>query len=265
MVTVTALTQDTAPPRVLITIDDLGPTPGVLTLSRIVVGTRAQVRGAVNLTPTDDSVLIVDNEAPFGVPVSYELVQTLGDGTTVVVASNTVQLYAALSWLSNPITGEGAPVTIATWPDLTYSARQSVLDVAGRVSPVVVSDLRTSASSELVVFTQTRAVLMMLRELLSSGDIILLRPVCDAVEGDYFAVGDVTETRMDPSDGSSWRRLVTLDLQAVDQPSPAIPAIGDTLADLHAFIPGTLADLHEAFPDPDTLLTIARTRLQAVG
>lgn len=265
MVTVTAVTQDTAPPRVLITIEELGTTPGVLTLMRIVAGIRAQVRGAVNLASDDDSVLIVDNEAPFGVPVSYELTWTLGDGTTTVVTSNTVQLSASMSWLSNPITGEGAPVTIATWPELTYSARQSVLDVAGRVSPVVVSDLRTSASSEMVVFTPTRAVLMMLRQLLATGDIILLRPVCDAVEGDYFAVGEVTEARLDPSDGSSWRRLVTLELQVVDQPSPAIPAIGDTLLDLHNFVPGTLEDIHAAFPDPDTLLTIARTRLQAVG
>lgn len=266
----TAAAQVAVDHVVLISVSDA---PGTIDLYRVVDGARTPVRGAAGATPSAGSMLITDNEAPFGVEVSYVLTQSFEDGTIRETASGVARLHADLPWLTNPITGDGVALTIVDWPELAYAARHSIIPVAGRVAPVAISDVRTSAASSMVVLTRTREQLVALRTLLATGDVILARPVCEAVEGDYLAVGDVSEARYRPTSprddprpaGSDWRRLVTLAVQAVDQPSPAIPATGDTLLDLSEYVPGTLADLAASFPDPDTLLTIAQTALKEVG
>lgn len=267
MTTVDAEVQATAPPRVLVTIENA--TGLQLTLWRMAGGERIAVRGAVNIAPSAGSLLIFDNEAPFGVQLTYVAVEVQANGTVTETTSQPVVLVAELPWLTNPITGDGVSVTIVDWPELAYASRQSVLDVAGRVAPVVVSDLRVSATSEMVVFTETRAQLMALRLLLAPGEIVLARAVCDAVENAYLAIGDVTESRYRPTSrnddpnpaGSDWRRLVTLACTAVDQPSPALPAVGDVLQDLADFVPTTLADIAATWPPPNTLLSIAQATL----
>jgi hypothetical protein len=270
MTTVHAEVQGTDPPRVLVTI--AGTTAARLTLFRDAGGVRSVVRGALDQVPSAGSLLIFDNEAPFGVDLVYTVRETGAGGGTTDIVSNTIRLDASAPWLTNPITGDGVHVTIQDWPELAYGSRMSVLDVAGRVAPVVVSDLRTAPTSTLVVITQTQTQLAALRHLLAPGDIILLRAICDAVEGSYLAVGDVTEARWRPNSlagdpfpaGSDWRRLVTLSCTAVDQPSPALPAVGDTLGDLAAFVPTTLGDIAATWPSPpDTLLTIAQAGIHA--
>lgn len=227
-------------------------------------GVRSVVRGAIGVTPTGGALVLVDHEAPFGVPVTYVLVQELA-GALVETRSNPVTLAASLPWVTHPVTGQGVALTIETWPDLSYSARQSVVAVAGRAAPIVVSDVRLAAVSELTCITRTRDQLFALRELLATGDVLLVRPVCGAVETQFLAVGDVVESRIkatsrrhDPNPaGSDWRRRVSLSVQAVDQPAPQIPARGSTLLELHNYVPTTLADLADAFGPGATLLTIA--------
>ena len=242
-----------------------GTEPGTITITRTAEGDTVPVRGALEVVPRTDTFVVVDNEAPFGVPLVYTLTQTYADGTTSTVESNEVILTGVeLPWLTNPITGEGVDATIADWPELSYPGRQTIVDVSGRSAPLVISDVRGTPTSELVVLTRTRDQLVRLRHLLHTGDVVQVRPVCGAVEAAYLAVGEVTETRYRPAGdgaGSDWRRLVTLAAQAVDQPTPRIPAVGDTLADLAAYVPTTLADLATAFGEDATLLTIAQTHV----
>lgn len=238
-----------------------------ISLWREVEGIRYPVRGAQDLPPANDALVFNDNEAPFGKPVTYVLVKTYTDGTTAEVSSDAVELTTVLPWISHPITGVGVTATITDWPELNYAARQTLVAVAGRSRPIAISDRRIAASSELVMLTKTRTTLMDLRALLGTGDTLLVRPPCEAVEGDYLAIGDVSEARIKPNGegaGSDWRRLVTMAAQVVDAPDTTIPAVGDTLADLAAYAPGTLAELADAFGAGATLLTIAETNLAAV-
>jgi len=261
--------QDTEPPRVQITLQRLPLDGTTVTLWREVEGERTPVRGYLNVTPTSAATVVWDLGAPFGVEVSYVLTRYHPDGTVTETTVGPVFLTAGLPWISHPITGQGVAVTIAEWPEYEYAARQTVVPVAGRPTPIVVSDVRLAATSELTVLTRTRDELLALRELLASGDVLQVRPVCDAVEPDYIAVGDVVEARVKPSGRSSdprpagqdWRRRVTMAVQAVEQPAPTIAAVSDTLADLNTYAPTTLADLSTTFGPGATLLTIAQTPL----
>lgn len=237
-----------------------------MSLMREVDGVRSPVRGAQGITSASDLV-VNDNEAPFGKQVTYVYVKTYVDGTTSETYSDPIELTTALPWISHPITGVGVSATITEWSELSYAARQNVIAVAGRSRPIAISDKRLAPTSELTMLTKTRSDLLGMRALLSLGDVLLVRPVCDAVEGDYLSIGNVTETRVKPTGdgaGSDWRRLVSMDVQAVDIPDTAIPAIGDTLADLAAYAPTTLTALSDAFGPGATLLTIAETNLTAV-
>lgn len=236
-----------------------------VSLVREVDGVRTPVRGGQSApTSTSSDLVLIDNEAPFNKDVRYVFIKTYTDGTSSETVSNLVELTTELPWISHPITGVGVSLTIAEWTDLAYSARQTIVAVAGRARPIAISDRRLAPSSELSMLTKTRADLLALRNLLSLGDVLLVRPVCDAVEGDYLAIGDVTESRVKPTGdgaGGDWRRLVNMSCQSVDLPDTSIPAVGDTLADLNAYVPTTLADLATAFGANATLLTIAETNL----
>lgn len=234
-----------------------------MSLMREVDGVRTPVRGAQGITSASDLV-INDNEAPFGKSITYVYVKTYVDGTTSETYSDPIELTTALPWISHPITGVGVSGTITEWSELAYAARQTVIPVAGRSRPIAISDKRLAPTSELTMLTKTRSDLLAMRDLLSLGDVLLVRPVCDAVEGDYLSIGDVVEQRVKPTGegaGSDWRRLVSMNVQAVDIPDTAIPAIGDTLTDLAAYVTTTLADLSAAFGAGGTLLTIAETNL----
>lgn len=269
MTALVAATQDTAPPRVQITATDVPA--GTATLYRLAEGQRAPVRGMVAAT-TSPTMIAVDSEAPFGVELSYELVVTLADGSTQETDTlDPVTMSTDLPWITHPITSAGVSLTITDWPEFTYTARQTVVPVAGRATPIVVSDVRTAPSSTMVVLTRTADQLKALRQLLATGDVLQARAVCGAVEDDYLSIGDVVETRLKPSGkstdpvqaGSDWRRLVTLNVQSVDRPATAIPVVGDTLADLATYVPTTLGDLAVAFGADATLLTIAQTPLRS--
>lgn len=273
MTSLAAVVQDTTPPRVQVTATDVPVAPGTATLYRVADGQRVAVRGML-ATPTTAAVFVVnDYEAPFGVPLTYVLALAYTDGTTEEVESGPVTVEAASAWVSHPITGQGVALTIADWPEFTYTSRQTVVPVAGRAAPIVVSDVRLAASSSLVLLTRTREDLAALRGLLDTGDVLHVRAPCPAVEEAYVAVGDVVETRVKPTSrdldpkpaGADWRRLLTLTVQAVDRPTPGIAAYVDTLADLAAYVPGTLADLADAFGPDATLLTIATTNLSGGG
>lgn len=242
------------------------PAISTVSLMREVDGVRSPVRGAQNIAAPGSDLVITDHEAPFGKSVTYVFVKSYTDGTTGETVSAPVVLTTARPWISHPITGVGVTATITEWSELAYAARRNVIAVAGRSRPIAISDRRLAPTSQVTMLTKTRSDLLALRTLLGLGDVLLVRPVCDAVEGDYLSIGDVTEARVKPTGdgaGSDWRRLVSMDAQAVDIPDTSIPAVGDTLADLNAYVPTTLADIATAFGANATLLTIAQTNVRA--
>lgn len=203
-------------------------------------------------------------------PVSYVVVAI--DNTTgvaVETASGVVTLVTDLPWVSNPVSGVAVALTIRDWDALAYDARQTILDIAGRAFPIIISDVRASPTSTISLLTRNKTDLVALRALLATGDTILVRPVCSAVEGAYISAGSVTEERVkktamkwdDRQAGTDWRRVVTIAAKHVDQPPPKVGGFQDTLLTLSQYVPTTLADLATAFGPGATLLRIAQTQL----
>jgi hypothetical protein len=259
--TVSAVAQGQA--RVAITVSDL-PTVDVTTWSlwRSDGTTAVLVRGAIDRPADGETAVIYDREAPLNTPVMY-YAEWIYIPTSTVVRDNSgfVTVLADRPLLSEPISGELAQVTIVVWPERSRTARASVLAVARRSNPIVISDLMGPASSSPVLRTDDVEQREALRLILESGLAVQLRATCVGVDDAYLAVQSWTMRRrsnnaLDPV------RFHDLTVIEIDQPNPQLEAIGDTLADLHAAEPGNLGDIADRW---STLLEIAQEDLSGGG
>lgn len=220
------------------------------------------VRGTQDLDVTGDTVVIIDQEAPFASPVSYSVTWVREDLTTGSEQSNYVILTAPYPRFSDPLTGDYCDFTVEQWPTIEYEYGSVVVNVHGArsPSPVVVTGPPSAPTSQIVIrFDPVSAGgPLRLRELLRSGAVLLLRAPCATVEG-YFSISSLSETRLtnDPSDR---RRRVTLAVTHVTAPDLFLSAGAPTLEELADFEPGTLGDLASDFP---TLRDIAVADLGA--
>lgn len=220
---------------------------------------RVPVRGFVDRTDAIDFVAY-DYEAPLERPTFYVLEVYRTAGRTEV-AAGPVQLAATHPIVSNPVTGELVELAaVEVWPELNYKGRVSVIAVVGRRDPVVVSDAATSPSSQPVLRTDDVGTRQLLRDLLSTGQVVLLRAPEPDVEDAYLAVTEWTEQRITTA-AADVRRRHQLTAEHSAPPALAVSAIGDTLADLEAAVPTTLAAVSTTFT---TLLEIAATDLEAL-
>lgn len=258
MITVTPVAQTGY--RVVITIAGLSsevPSVDVLTLYRDDVETRSPVRGVVDVVPAGDAIVAVDFEAPLGRPVFYELEVTRADGSVGEYVAGPVTLEATLPVVSDPVTGEHVEVTVHEWPERISTNRGTVVEVAGRTDPVVVSDVMGAPSSSPVLRTLTRAQVLGLRSVLADGAVVLLRAPCPGVEDAYLVVQQHAEQRI-RNDATDDRRRHILAAVHAAPPALEIAAQGDTLADLNAAVPTTLLAISTTF---STLLEIAAADL----
>lgn len=255
-IAVTAAVQATTPPRVVVTVTGLtAGTP--FTLSRVVDEVAAPLRGYAPATPAGTVAVAADSELPFDRLATYRVEQAAASAES----APPVYIAADAPWLSDPITGRAARVTVVDWPELTRPSRSSIIAVAGRAAPVVVSRVRGTPSGDRITLrTGTADELAAVRAVLATGAPLLLRVPAAAVEGAWIAVGDVVERRVGDT-GDDWRRWIALeDVTIVDPVDETIPAAGDTLDDLTAAVPGTLADIAAQW-SAGTLADIAATYL----
>lgn len=250
---ITAVEQDTYPPRVLVSVTDLNLGDSIQ-LYRVVGGERTLVRAGEDDSVSDPAFLRVDAELPFGVPVTYTAL--VNDEHEFSVGPTTYTLPGGKVALSDAISGSSAEAVIRAWPEKNYYRQASRFKVGGR-NVVVLGDLGMfEGEIELYVeTTSSRDNLFALLESATQG-IVQLRQMggYDGVDS-YVAVIGVGERRYS-QDGSDQRRTFVLDVSEVESWAPALEATGYTLQDIADAYDGlTLNDLAGDF---DTLLDIAQ-------
>ncbi|MEU3986076.1 hypothetical protein AB0F77_39470 [Streptomyces sp. NPDC026672] len=178
-----------------------GPTY-LWSLNRIIAGQAPQpVRGwagdLVSQSIGGDIAIVVDYEAPLGVPVQWRatLQNPSGPGT-LNYTSDPVTLDAETTdvWLKDPgLPQRSARFTVATpMPTWTRMARQGTNQVHGRSLPVIISDVRGGKSGTLSVVTETDDERAALWWVLETGNTLLLQWPPGWGEDDmYVSVGDV--------------------------------------------------------------------------
>lgn len=241
------------PPRKELTLAGLAGGTAV-TVNRIVGGQRTPVRGADNVVVAATTRVLVDAELPFGLPVTYELIEagvtqdTDGPFTTTLPGGNVA--------LTDAITGLAAEVVVFAHDDLVRDAEASVFNVDGR--NYVVSDPLGQWSGTWEYYTETTTAKSNLDALLAgctSGIYQRRQPGgYDGVD-DYVAVLS-TNTRRFSQDGSDQRRITAVREAQSSGWSSVVEARGFTLQDVaDAYTGQTLADLAA---DYATLLLLAQ-------
>lgn len=251
--TLTVTTQDVWPPRNLLSVTGLGNV--VFSINRVVGGVTTAVRAAdsVYVYPTTGYV-VVDAELPFGVPVTYQLVES--DVVTDTDGPVTYTLAGGNAAITDAIAGLAAEVQVGTVDDLESDANATVYNVDGlnRVVASVLGQHRTV----LELLTTTITARDQLRDVLAnctSGVFQLRGPAPDYDVDAYYAVLSSRERRFS-ADGTDPRRITAVTCAKTTGWPPSFAASGYTYADVAAAYTGlTYAALSLDFA---TYLDLAR-------
>ncbi|WP_435589811.1 carbohydrate binding domain-containing protein [Micromonospora aurantiaca (nom. illeg.)] len=226
-VAITAVVQDTWPPRVLVSVTGLTLGDGVA-LHRVAAGQRTPVRAGVDDAVTDTSFLRTDAELPFGVPVSYLAV--VNDADEYATTPATIALPGGKVAVTDAITGATAEVWILSGVDPDFQRRASVFQVGGRT--VVVSGDWGMYSGDLELITETTAGVEALLALFAGtteGVVQVRQPGgYDGIDA-YLAVLGATTRRLSPRSGRDPRRITTAQVNQVESWAPLLEARGTTL------------------------------------
>lgn len=257
-VTITATEQDVYPPRVLLTVSGLTVGVSVVELRRVVAGAPATMRaGGIDALSTSETV--VDAELPFGVPVSWQVIDSVSGAVLDTDGPLTVALTGGKVAISDAITGQSAEVVILSWPARQRAAAATVYPIDGQ--NIVVSGGLAQYTATVVLFTETTAGAAALEQLLKSATsgIVQVRQGggYDGVDA-YWAILAADDLRFS-QDGSDQRRTWQLDVAETSRWAPTLEARGYTLQDLADAYDGlTLTDLAG---DYATLLDLAQADL----
>ena len=207
------------------------------------------------------TTVVTDNTAPLNRDLVYTL--ELNDGTST--RATPVQVLAQLPLLTHPVTGATAPVIIQDWPERTRETTSTIVKVAGRRSPIVLSDVESLGTSAPVLMTRTREDERAIEDLTATGDVLHLRTLYPELEDAFLAVTSRQTTRVQQFKGTSTERLNTLSSQEIAPEDMREAGRGDTLGDVSGAMPGaTLGDLAALFPG-GTLLDIAVNDWRGAG
>lgn len=219
---------DTSPPSVTLEVSD-----GTLGTSNVTIvrmdpdGRWHPVRGAEPAHVIDGAWSGFDDEAPYGVPVSYQMTRTSGavdTGRSPLAGggyANTLQLDVTDVWLIHPgVPSLSQRLELRDWQPIVRAARRGVFVPLGGGLPLVVSGARAAGTSQLETLTSTTEDEDGLRALLDDGSPLLLNvPVTlgwNAPSG-WVSVGDSTTAR-EFMWGPAPRRVWTLPYNEVARP-----------------------------------------------
>lgn len=248
--------QDSWPPRALVTVTGLVTGLDTVRILRSVAGAETAVRGGtVSTAVTDPSLVALDAEEPFGVPVTY--IAEVNGTARYTADPVTFTLTGGNVALTDAITGLTAEAQIMAWPAKVSQRRSTVYTVGS--SNIVVAGFRAQPESDITFFFDTSTARHNFGVLLSGateGVIQIRQPGGYTGVDAYVAIVSDSEERYS-QDGSDERREWTVHAVETDAWSSSLTASGFTLADIYAFYgsTGTLADLNG---DQATLLDIAQ-------
>lgn len=253
-VTITATEQATYPPRVLLTVSGLVVGDAV-ELRRVVAGVRETMRaGGIEATATVHTV--TDAELPFGVAVSWDVLDSLTGVTLDSTAPLTVTLTGGKVAVSDAISGVAAEVVILEWPERARTAPASTFVIDGR--NIVVTGGIGQYTAQVTLYTETTSGANLLQDLLqtcTSGIVQVRQPGGYAGVDAYWAVLGADDRRFS-QDGTDERRLWVLTVAEVSRWAVTLEARAFTLQDIADVYTGlTLAALDADFV---TLVDVAQ-------
>lgn len=217
-------------------------------------------------TPADALFTFEDAAAPFKTNFTYELVVTRDDGTVEETSSEPVGIFGVVGcWLSDLYTGQTTRVTIVEWEEEPWLARQGVFPVAGRHSPIVVSDKHVLPNSQITFGVRTEGERVTLHSILSTNRIVLLRiEPGEYITSGAFVVGDFAYRRYSRS-GTDARRYVDVQWQQIDVFAPGSWPVINTLQGLNSYMTDNFTGKMRDFPDAaGTLAGLSRLQVGSV-
>lgn len=230
------LTPDAASASVAVLFNDGGAGITSITITR---GQDGQgpviVRGADEVATSGGLLYLLDNEAPFGVGITYSAVNSSG----TVVATATTTLDVSSPWIKVPGHADlGITAVIADHDRVdAYETPTGVFPIVGSRLPVTVSGTTSARTSAVKLLTTSRAgAAQLLRALQTSPVILIETPAGHALERGYFTITGFSRQQVARSiddDGSIWE----LPLIEVGIPSGGSASGGitwDTLAGTYA-------------------------------
>lgn len=207
-----------SPPR--IRLDVTSDQASVLVYRVAPDGTRSLVRtyDGGPLTISAGTALMYDNEAPYGVSVTYT---ADGAGVTNSAAVNLSNIASV--WLVHPgVPVRSLPVRVGSFGPRERSATQAVRYPLGRQFPIVASDgKRKAATYEMTLVTLDLEELSDLEGLLADLSPLLLNVPAEkgwGLTSEYVAVGTLTEARLSRV-AALWERTWTLPCTVVARPT----------------------------------------------
>jgi hypothetical protein len=222
-----ALAITVEPARLNLRLDVTGIPAGAdrFTITRTAPsGNTAGVRGAVNAKVRGNEEIARDWEAPFDIPLFYE-VTAYDNGTAVghVAVTYTVPFDDCEVWLVDLARPTNSVRLNAESLDaLDYAGAVGVHHILNRRAPVLTTLPSWTPSGELQVITETLAERDAVRALLGSGYPFLLRSTPDMGFGNiYFGVNGFVEERFISLGWAPQRRFRIAAIQ-VERPDPEI-------------------------------------------
>lgn len=181
------------------------------------------VRGCKYLPVTSPEQLFVDYEVPQDRFMQYWVIQSQGGMPPMTSGKMPTGPYDfgrdALFDLGNP--KRGMLVWVESFNEYKYGISRDVQKVWGRRDPVVISGVREMWASSLSLLTTTITDRDKLLAIVQAGSTIAMSPRKASYGLDgvvYFAVGGVTESRIDGALASEESRRWTMEVQQIAPP-----------------------------------------------
>lgn len=183
------------------------PDDFLITLYRVTSdGSRTLVRGGAGLIDrqaiTSDLMVIEDHEAPFGVPVYYQI-DILNPSGTIASSRSSSTVTLTLddineAWLKDPGNPQrNLKVVVQRPPEWQRPVEQSAFVVRGRRNKVILSGKRQGLEGELAIWTMNDEERTGLHLLLDSGNTLLWQAAPGmGVDDMYVNVAGITESRV---------------------------------------------------------------------
>ena len=213
-----------------------------LTITAAATGRAARTLRGWRDVPAPAIAVAVDHEAELNLPVRYAV---LIDG--VEVESVTLTVDAPLPILVDPIRGNPLEVIIQEWPAEDYERTGHEVTVAGSSAPVIIDGIETSARSSItLIHPPSGSTADQLADALRAGSRLRIRPACPDLPTVWASARGRRRRRFSTAPGSAI--VDEIELRHTAQPAPDTAAVGNTLGDLHAAVPTTLAAIAARWP-----------------
>lgn len=193
------------------------------------------VRGATGATPPGDVWIGYDYEGTNGVAAIYRARANTATITGPWTTSTGATWTSTDHWLKDLRSpGNNVTVEISTMPQRQYGIEQVVYRVLGRADPVVVSDVRQYHTASITFEVYSAAEADNLRDLLSSGTVLLQIGTGLGYDSIYLVAGTIIDHHAAEQIGTEWR-YVEVNYTAVGiPPDDGVDSTGLTWGDINS-------------------------------